>query len=56
MKTLSVKIIGAGNLEECLDFANNRDRQHHGRIFAPDEFARHTAFEHGEFRSLGLVR
>lgn len=51
----AVEIIDAGNLEECLDFANNRAKQHDGRIFAPDEFARYAAFEHGEFQSLGLI-
>ncbi|WP_045221466.1 PD-(D/E)XK nuclease domain-containing protein [Desulfonatronum thioautotrophicum] len=51
----TVEIIDAGSLEECLDFANNHAKKHDGRIFAPDEFAHYAAFEHGEFRSLGLI-
>jgi hypothetical protein len=51
----TVEIIDAGNLEECLDFANTYARQHDGRVFDPEEFARYAAFTHGEFRSLGLI-
>ncbi|SMP71828.1 hypothetical protein SAMN06295888_11823 [Desulfonatronum zhilinae] len=51
----TVEIIDAGNLEECLAFANSHARKHDGRIFAPDEFARYAAFEDGGFRSLGLI-
>jgi hypothetical protein len=51
----TVEIIDAGNLEECLDFANTHARQHDGRVFDPEEFARYAAFEHGGFRSLGLI-
>ncbi|SDB60962.1 Acetyltransferase (GNAT) domain-containing protein [Desulfonatronum thiosulfatophilum] len=54
-KRASIEVVDAGNMEECLAFANSHARKHDGRVFAPEEFARYAAFEDGGFQSLGLI-